>query len=504
MTLVMAYATLIGFCAALCAASLQALNRTRGGPIRWFWVLALVAVVSTSLAALVVPRPAGAPSPVATSVRLTPREAAGVDWIARVDMGLLAAWVLSSGVLLTLIGVSVGRVARQRRAAVPMRVHGVPVLATEQLGPAVSGLAKPVVLVPRWVLALDESTQQLLLAHEAEHLRAGDARLLWAAGVATALLPWNPAVWFIARRLRLAIEIDCDRRVLARSPNVRRYAELLFLAARRRGCADFASLAPLSSAATDLQRRIEAMTEPTVKPRLRLRVCQGAIALGSVIVACESPRPDPVAPISRSVAPVAQSAVEHTELSKLDRVRLKIGEDVGTLKFEPEELQASAAQIAAIRATVAKVDQASQRANWTEVNGKRLAYSVNVVRDTGAEAEVTKAATLDWVPSTEVTTRRLAYEVPREPGSTEARIVYRASEPQTDVPTVIVLSSEGRELQRFRPDVRSPLQDIQPEQIFSIEVLKRAACTGDCPQVRITLKQGSAYSPPRPPPPPPR
>jgi len=112
---------------------------------------------------------------------------------------LSAAWVLSSSVLLTLITTGMLRVARERRRAAPVKMHGAPVLITDDLGPAVSGFAQPVVLVPRWVLALDESKRQLLLAHESEHLRARDGRLLWLGAFAVALLPWNPAVWWIAR-----------------------------------------------------------------------------------------------------------------------------------------------------------------------------------------------------------------------------------------------------------------------------------------------------------------
>lgn len=46
-------------------------------------------------------------------------------------------------------------------------------------------------------------------------------------------MPWNPALWWIVRRLRLAIETDCDRRVLHAGTDVHAYGVLLLNAAAR-------------------------------------------------------------------------------------------------------------------------------------------------------------------------------------------------------------------------------------------------------------------------------
>ena len=60
--------------------------------------------------------------------------------------------------------------------------------------------------------------------------------LIAAAAWAVALFPWNPALWLIVKRLRLAIEIDCDARVLAgRRSDVRDYGMLLLTVGSRPG-----------------------------------------------------------------------------------------------------------------------------------------------------------------------------------------------------------------------------------------------------------------------------
>ena len=57
---------------------------------------------------------------------------------------------------------------------------------------------------------------------------------LMTAGLAAVLLPWNLPVWWQLRRLRLAIEVDCDARVVRRGGDLRQYASLLIEVGRRR------------------------------------------------------------------------------------------------------------------------------------------------------------------------------------------------------------------------------------------------------------------------------
>ena len=69
--------------------------------------------------------------------------------------------------------------------------------------------------------------RQYVLRHEEEHRRSHDARLLMVASLAAVLVPWNPAIWWQLRRLRLAVEMDCDNRVVKALGNPNAYGELL-------------------------------------------------------------------------------------------------------------------------------------------------------------------------------------------------------------------------------------------------------------------------------------
>lgn len=147
----------------------------------------------------------------------------------------------------------------------------------------------PRIVLPRWALGLDEARRDLVLAHEREHIKAGDSAILTMSRALTALAPWNPLLWFFERRLRHAIEIDCDRRVLSAHADARAYGEtLLFVAERSLGSPRM--LATLSEPFSLLERRITAMTESAPRRRLTFAIGLTCAAL-ALVVACQSERP---------------------------------------------------------------------------------------------------------------------------------------------------------------------------------------------------------------------
>jgi TonB family protein len=144
--------------------------------------------------------------------------------------------------------------------------------------------------MPRAVLDLEEPLRRLVLRHEREHCTAHDPRLLTIAAGVVVLLPWNPALWLIARRLHLALEIDCDARVLASGADSLSYSRLLLLIAQRRGAIPLAPT--LAAHASHLERRIIAMQTRLVPPRkVHLAAAATALVVG-LAGACSSAAPD--------------------------------------------------------------------------------------------------------------------------------------------------------------------------------------------------------------------
>lgn len=190
------------------------------------------------------------------------------------------------------------------------------VLVSEGTGPAVVGLTDACIVVPRWVLGLPPLDRTLVLAHEDQHRRAGDPLLVCLATLLTAALPWNVPLWACLRRLREAVELDCDARVVRTFPHARRvYGSLLVRVASGPTAAGLA-FAPFTHRTRDLERRLEMITEQFTR-RSRLQV--GAFASGAMVLlvsACLVPGTDdaeeaPTSPTPSEVG-VAQDAAEAT------------------------------------------------------------------------------------------------------------------------------------------------------------------------------------------------
>jgi hypothetical protein len=182
------------------------------------------------------------------------------------------------------------RIGRARRAWPTVDMEGGPVRLARDMGPAVVGLAKPEVVVPRWLLDRPADERRLVLVHEREHVRAHDPLLLAAGCAAAVLLAWHPAAWWMLARLRLAVETDCDRRVLRRGTTTRAYASLLIdLAGHDAGLP--AGAPALAGRPTHLERRLLAMTTRTSRFPILRGGALAALASAAVLAACESKLP---------------------------------------------------------------------------------------------------------------------------------------------------------------------------------------------------------------------
>lgn len=219
----------------------------------------------------------------------------------------LAAWAGGSLLVGTLALRSWRELRRRRRGWERTRRDGVEILVSEEFGPAAVGLLDPVPVLPGWVLDLPSDQRRLVLRHELEHREAGDPALLGFGVAVLVAVPWNPALWWIVRRLRLAVELDCDRRVLADGTPPGDYGALLLEITRGRGPGAL-PVAALGERISRLERRIRAMTEPIPTFRTARAAFLGLVGAGLLVAACDAPTPTedpdgpaPEAATSRSV-----------------------------------------------------------------------------------------------------------------------------------------------------------------------------------------------------------
>ena len=292
----------------------EQLLRAAGRPGRGAWLFALAAGTIWPVLVPLLRRawPSVAPPPSARGtilldvIRVVPDGLArSGSWVPFVDRAVVIAWLALSALLLLRYSLLWVGVRRLRRQAARATIDGVDVLVSADLGPAVIGLRRTAVLVPRAMLELEAPLRRLVLRHEEEHRRARDTWVLLGLAVAVAAMPWNLPLWWIARRARLALEVDCDARVMAAGESVTRYVQVLLLAAQRVSAAPLTPM--LVASRTHLERRIHAMYDNSGRHR-RLRVLGAAAAcLIAVIAACSSPISDEPAGVGSSVAKASRA-----------------------------------------------------------------------------------------------------------------------------------------------------------------------------------------------------
>jgi TonB family protein len=206
------------------------------------------------------------------------------------DPWLLALWAALTGVALVSLAVSYATLKRRAGGWTRRRVDGHEVWVAPDTGPAVVGFVHSRIVLPEWVLERGESERAMVLAHESEHLRAADPRLLLGALLVAAALPWNPALWWQWHRLRQAVEVDCDLRVLARGLDARAYGRLL-VEVTERGTARRLAVAALSESQSSLERRIRIMFTPRPRGWWIRAAAATVLAAVCVVVACTADIP---------------------------------------------------------------------------------------------------------------------------------------------------------------------------------------------------------------------
>ncbi|WP_420633043.1 M56 family metallopeptidase [Candidatus Palauibacter sp.] len=293
--------------------------RALGRPTRWVWIGAIGVGGLAPLFPRLLPAaaPEGGPGSFVLPVRAlyelgTPApplpEHSG-SFLAGVGLenSLGALWILGSILVLILFALICLRLRRLRATWEPQDVCGEQVLRSEKFGPAVVGLTRSRIVLPSWTFGLGERELEMVVRHEREHVRARDPALLAAGFLLASLSPWNPAIWWSLTRLRLAVEGDCDRRVLARGTPARSYARLLLtVAAGSRRTPDPVP-ALIRGGHSVIERRLMMIRTATRKPRIRASILAGAVGLGLFALACDTPIPqslDEPERLSRSEAGV--------------------------------------------------------------------------------------------------------------------------------------------------------------------------------------------------------
>ena len=222
---------------------------------------------------------------------------------------MLAAWLGVSTALLLLFVLVNWRFARARLRWPSHSLHGTIVRVAPRIGPAVLGFLRAEIVVPQSLLARSDEDQRLILAHEREHVRTRDHLLLGGAWLCAIVFPWHPAVWYLTNRVRLAIELDCDARVLRGGASPRSYGALLIDMAARQSAVRIGALA-LVDGPSHLERRIRAMQWTRGRLSRGRGLVLGAASGLLVLAACEAKLPTSADVAEMDVASAQRNAAQ--------------------------------------------------------------------------------------------------------------------------------------------------------------------------------------------------
>jgi len=303
----MFYVALIGGVVAMAGWAAERLAVSAGWPRRFVWLAAIALAVAIPVAGTIAAaRAPGPPSTIASPVP-PPAEALsappGGTWTLATLVPLptgpesvraaLALWGAGSLASLAVICTLLVLVARARRRWPRRWIQDTDVYVSRSFGPALVGVVNPKVVVPAWVLRLERRARAVIIRHEAEHARTGDHLSLLYAGLIVAALPWSPATWWMARRLRSAVEMDCDQRVLGSGIAPADYGDVL-LDAGTRSWSRWALVPAMTQPKSLLERRLRTMNEKRTKLNAAQALLLAALAVGALVVACDTPVPTQV------------------------------------------------------------------------------------------------------------------------------------------------------------------------------------------------------------------
>jgi len=300
----MLYSIVVSLLMGLAALALERSAQIRQRPARWLWGTCMVA----SLAILFIPSRASVQiaetthadratsseilAPPQTTAIETPRFTLPIIGIDQPPLSngvstlLDWTWRMTSMALTLVIVASGAHLSWRRRRWDRGHMAGTAVYISEDSGPAVVGFLRPHIVVPRWLTKLSPGEQELVIAHERSHLDAYDTQLLTIAVCLLACMPWNLMLWWQLRRLRLAIEIDCDARVLSLGYPVARYSETL-IAVGERQSASYAMTIVGYGSKSFLEQRIHNMLRKKTRRAQVSALALACLGVGLAVCAAE-------------------------------------------------------------------------------------------------------------------------------------------------------------------------------------------------------------------------
>jgi bla regulator protein BlaR1 len=400
MSEIFGYVILVALLVGLAAASVERLLAEVHAPRRFAWLGAFAAALTAPpVFWLLTDATPALPTTSVGAISVEPFAAVAlIDW----DTALLWLWIITTTVLVMLYVAAWYRLALLAKRWRSETSDAASIVVADDLGPAVLGVLRPRVVLPRWLMDAPAAVRTTVVAHELEHIAARDQACIVAAQVVTILLPWNLPLWWFVRRLRAAIEIDCDARVLQRGVDPAQYANVLLTVGQHGRTCSYIT-ATLIEPVTQLERRIRIVL---TRRSTSLARTSAAAGLALVLAACATQLEPPVLETSAAPPDMGDGFAPRydIELNSLDAFRVTKPAE-GGITMESSKLVMRVADRSQGRGTSIRARRTSDR--LLEGSASRTAKSVSVVGNlqmafedvsiSASAAQGTQEPNGDWV-----------------------------------------------------------------------------------------------------------
>ncbi len=214
--------------------------------------------------------------------------------------------------------------------------------------PMAFGTRHPAIVIPAVADTWDEDRRRAVLLHELAHVARFDC-LTQSVALATCALYWfHPAVWWVARRIRIERELACDDRAIEAGTEPREYAGHLLEIAYSLGGRRAPALAVCMARPRQLEGRMLAALDGARNrrlPSLRIRIAAVAlvVVVGAVVAAAR-----PVVTAAEEAPPAAsrQWPVSSDQSPEVDAARSAL-EQVKAIAHLPVKAVRAVASLAA-------------------------------------------------------------------------------------------------------------------------------------------------------------
>lgn len=245
------------------AAVLRVMPRSNATTRYAVWFTALLLILAMPVLFVLVPRQAA----VSAAAKPAPFAAVAVPVTAEWPVYVALGWFAVSAILLARVAWSLRHIiALKRRAIAFGERDNIRLLASPDVRvPMAAGYFRRAVLFPNWLIEqLSPEEFEQVLCHELAHLRRADDWTQLLQAITQAVLFFNPALYWIGRRLKIEREIACDDRVVSATGKPRPYAACLTHLHELTRRASAPQLAPGATTRTrwQISARIEALLRP--------------------------------------------------------------------------------------------------------------------------------------------------------------------------------------------------------------------------------------------------